>query len=117
MGGKSKKDISNIDPVKHLKLYLGEYYYGDLLYDIRTIESETKVYYKYIKKFTTKAAEYQKHLLKEFIRYRKNPVSSRILGYKDEPYQRNEKEMETPEYSYDELSEDEKIIYNENLTL
>ena len=57
-----------------------------------------------------------KYLLRAFTSYIKKNAptdNSPRIGSKDEPYFSNESEMKIPEYTYESLSESEKIIYDE----
>lgn len=56
-----------------------------------------------------------KYLLNAFTSYIKKNAptdNSPRIGSKDEPYFSNESEMTIPEYTYESLSESEKVIYD-----
>ena len=103
-----KTDIQSNDSKRYYRNEFGKGYYSELRCKILPLIQQAVPIAKIKKDFLL-----QRNQIGFLIQYKdKKPTFTKILGCKEESYYSEDEMMKTISYTYNDLSPDEKLIYN-----
>lgn len=103
-----KTEIQSNDSKRYYRNEFGKGHYSELRRKILPLIQQAVLISKIKKDFLL-----QRNQIGFLIQYQdKKPTFNKILGCKKESYYSEDEMLKTISYSYDDLSEDEKLIYN-----